>query len=60
MKKIIFGLLLGMLIAGTGQVIAEFDWRNYNELQDQERQIRKLKEIQRQNEEILQNQKKPC
>lgn len=57
MKKIIFGLLLGMLIAGTGQVIAEFDARTYNELQDQER---KIHELQRQNEEILHNQKKPC
>lgn len=57
MKKIIFGLLLGMLLAGTGQVIAEFDARTYIELQDQER---KIHELQRQNEQILQNQKKPC
>lgn len=57
MKNIIFGLLLGMLIAGTGPVIAEFDARTYNELQDQER---KIHELQRQNEEILHNQKKPC
>ena len=58
MKRLIIGVIIGMSIMAVG--LEAYDWQQDMALQEQRRQTQKLQNIERQNQEIIRNQKNPC